>query len=258
MNQKTAETRPEQRLVSLDAFRGLAIVGMISGGLSQVGLNETPVIGVFFENFSHVHWIGLHFYDLVFPFFLFITGVSLPYSISKRRSLGQSEAEIRRHMFIRLAVLFAMGAVLESVRQDAPCLIELSSAVQPIGFAYVVSYFLLRYSTRARIFIGLAVIALYWLVLEFVPGPAVPAGTLEYKKNMVWAIDMAALGRAEEGGWGTLVLFFPQIANTLYGTVAGDLLRRASGPLAVARSFGIATLAGCLGGLILTTSSPAS
>lgn len=248
MNQNEKSTK---RLVSLDAFRGLAIIGMISGGLSQVGLNDIPIIGAFFRNFSHVHWVGLHFYDLVFPFFLFITGVSLPFSIAKRRSLGQSESEIRRHMFVRLAILFAMGAVLESVRQDSPQFIELSSAVQPIGFAYVVSYFLLDVSTRVRILIGAGIIGLYWLILTFVPGPGVAAGTLEFKNNMVWSLDMSVLGRAERGGWGTLVLFFPQIANTLYGTVAGDLIRRASSAVEIARSFAVAAVVGCLGGLIL-------
>lgn len=130
-------------------------------------------------------------------------------------------------------------------------LIELSSAVQPIGFAYVASFCLLGFGTRTRVLIGTGIIGIYWLILALVPGPGVPAGTLEFKNNMVWAIDMSVLGRAERGGWGTLVLFFPQIANALFGTVAGDLIRRASSAVDIARSFAIAAAVGCLGGLVL-------
>jgi len=234
-----------KRLMSLDAYRGLVIAGMISGGLGMRHLVDKPVLGQIVRQFLHTDWHGVTFYDLVFPSFLFIVGAALPFSYAKRKSLGMSDGQITWSVIRRTVILFLLGSLRTSSLHNHPALVELSSALQPIAIAYLVSFFFLRKSMVYRAVVSGIIVAVYWMVLEFVPAPGIPAGTLEKNHNLVWYVDMLVLGRAHPDGWGTLLLFFPQMVNTLCGTIAGDLVRGESSPAYKVRVMGLVSLA-CL------------
>ena len=85
------------RLMSLDAFRGFAIFGMISESFGRE-LISIPIIGIFFSQFAHSNWHGCRFIDLVFPAFMFIVGVAMPFSFAKRISMGYSYSKILLHV----------------------------------------------------------------------------------------------------------------------------------------------------------------
>ena len=212
------------RLKSIDAFRGFVIAGMLLGN-KGVGATNIPVLEIFLNQFTHTDWIGIKFIDLVFPSFLFIVGVTMPFSYAKRKSMGQSSNEMLFHVIKRTIVLFLLGSVIMSFDVNSPMLFEWSSALQPIAFAYLISFlFINKCMVFRATFSGIIIIA-YWIILSLIPSPGIPAGTLEKNHNLVFYIDSLLLNKAHPDGWGTLLLFFPQIANTLWGTIVGDILR---------------------------------
>ena len=105
------------RLLSLDFYRGLTMFLLIAefahifSYLVDPALEGT-IIHAIGEQFHHVKWEGLHFWDLIQPFFMFIVGVAMPLSFSKRRSRGESAQKIRSHVFKRAFLLVLLGWAL--------------------------------------------------------------------------------------------------------------------------------------------------
>ena len=220
-----------KRLISLDAFRGWTMFWIVGGGAIMTGLQalgHNPVIDTIVYQLNHTPWQGLRYYDLIWPSFMLMTGMSLPFSYAKR-SLTQTHREIFLRVARRALVLFLLGSIRESVNLKHPYLVELSSALQPIGIAYFCAFLLVRKSWRFQAAVGASILAAYALLLAFVPVPGVPAGSYQQGKNLVAAADIAVLGRTHEEGWGTVLSTIPTIATTILGLLIGELLR-SNGP----------------------------
>jgi predicted acyltransferase len=226
-------TTPE-RLGSLDAFRGFIMLWIIGGeglmaGLAAVGHNR--VIDAIVYELSHTPWQGLRFYDCIWPSFMLMVGLSVPFSFAKR-SLTQSYHQQLVHAAQRAVVLFLLASLRESVSIGSPYLIELSSALQPIAIAYFVAFLVVRKSWRFQASLAAAILFGYALVLAFIPAPGVPAGSYQFNHNLVHSVDIALLGQVHwdrwpyaKEGWGTVLSTIPTIATTLIGLLIGELLR---------------------------------
>ena len=178
------------RLVSLDAFRGFTMFWLMGGkafvmALAALGGPVTAFIGYELE---HSAWEGLRYYDLIWPSFMLMVGVSIAFSFRRERNMAR--------VWRRAAVLFLLGSLRESISTGTPCLIELSSALQPIAIAYVAASYLSARSVRLQVAVAAALLAGYALLLAFVPAPGIPAGTYERNHNVVTAVDQALIGRA--------------------------------------------------------------
>src|SRR6266704_4969805 len=166
-----APAAPATRLVSLDAFRGFIMVWIVGGSGLMLGLQKlggNPVVDAIIRQLHHTDWQGLRFYDLIWPAFMLMTGVSLPFSYAKRR-LTKAHAEIFWRVALRCAVLFLLGSLRESVRLNAPHLVELSSALQPIAIAYFCAFLIVRRSWRFQAAVSIGILALYGLLLALAP-----------------------------------------------------------------------------------------
>jgi len=225
MGNQITDSKTNGRLLSLDVLRGLIIVGMISGGLGSSLKLGLPVLDSIAKQFSHTPWHGLTFYDIVAPAFLFIVGVAMSFSFAKRMTEGVSESKLRIHALKRSVILFLLGTIRVSIHENSPFLFELSSALQSIAIAYFIAYLFLGKNIKIRGVISVVILLFYWLILELIPAPNIPAGTLEKNHNIVWYVDNLLLGRAHSNGWGTLLLFLPQTTHTIIGTMIGSLLR---------------------------------
>ena len=226
-----ASTPVTKRLISLDAFRGWTMFWIVGGGAIMTGLQalgHNPVIDTIVYQLNHTPWQGLRYYDLIWPSFMLMTGMSLPFSYAKR-SLTQTHREIFLRVARRALVLFLLGSIRESVSLKHPYLVELSSALQPIGIAYFCAFLLVRKSWRFQAAVGASILTAYALLLTFVPVPGVPGGSYQQGKNLVAAVDIAVLGRTHEEGWGTVLSTIPTIATTILGLLIGELLR-SNGP----------------------------
>ena len=217
------------RLVSLDAFRGWTMFWIVGGSALMAGLQklgQNPVLDAIVYQLHHSDWQGLRGYDLIWPAFMLMTGMSLPFSYAKR-SLTQKHREIFFRVLQRALVLFLLGALRESVHLNHPYLVELSSALQPIGIAYFCAFLLVRKSWKFQAAVGGLILVGYALLLALVPAPGVPAGSYARSANLVQAVDLAVLGRAHKEGWGTVLSTIPTISTTILGLLLGGLLRTA-------------------------------
>jgi len=218
-----------QRLSSLDAFRGLTIGGMIL--VNNLGSSKYV-----YAPLRHAEWHGWTPTDLVFPFFLFIVGVSLSFSLSKRMSQRIQPLLVYSKIVKRSLVLFALGIFLALVPRFDFATLRIPGVLQRIALCYLFSSLLfLKMKTKRRAVIAFSLMALYWLVMKLVPVPGYGAGVLDYKGNLCAYIDTKFLaghlykpGFDPEGILSTL----PAISTTLLGTLGGDWLRSSRGTFA--------------------------
>jgi predicted acyltransferase len=223
---QTEPTAGSQRLLSLDAFRGWTMFWIV-GGAALVGgpqaLNPNPLINGLVYELNHTDWQGLRFYDLIWPSFMLMTGMSLPFSYAKR-SLTQTHHQIFMRVLRRFAVLFLLGSLRESIHFNHPYMVELSSALQPIAVAYLAAFLLVRKSWKFQASVGAGILVFYALLLAFVPAPGVPAGSYDRNANLVLWTDLVTLGRVLPEHWGTVICTLPTISTTILGMLLGELL----------------------------------
>ena len=218
---------PTKRLISLDAFRGWTMFWIVGGGSIMTGLaalGHNFIIDTIVYHLDHTPWQGLRYYDIIWPSFMLMTGMSLPFSYAKR-ILNNTHTQIFLRVLRRVIILFLLGSVRESVYLNHPFLIELSSALQPIAIAYFVAFLLVRKSWYIQITVAAGILTGYALLLAFIPAPGIPAGTYVINQNLVTFIDWTILGRAHAEGWGTVLSTIPTIAATILGLLIGRLLR---------------------------------
>lgn len=212
-----------ERLQSLDVFRGFTMFWLLGGKAFVIALAAVAGIGWTLYQLNHSEWEGLRYYDLIWPSFMLMVGVSIPFSFA-RRLQTQTRGAILRSAWRRAIVLFLLGSLRESLSKGVPQWIELSSALQPIAIGYLVGSHLAGSSVRLQIGTAVAILAGYAALLAFVPGPGVPAGSYDMNHNIVTSVDQWVLGRAHRDGWGTLLSIIPPTATTLLGLVLGQVL----------------------------------
>jgi predicted acyltransferase len=247
-----------KRLVSLDAFRGWTMFWIVGGGALVGGLhalNSNFLVNGLVYELSHTDWQGLRFYDLIWPSFMLMTGMSLPLSYAKR-SLTQSHQQIFMRVLRRFAVLFLLGSLRESIQFDHPYLVELSSALQPIAVAYLAAFLLVRKSWKFQAVVGAGILVFYALLLALVPAPGVPAGSYDRNANLVLWTDLVTVGRVLPEHWGTVICTLPTISTTILGMLLGELLTTTRSAASKIKIIGLVGLSGVVLGWALNPVIP--
>ena len=228
---------PEQdnRVFSLDVFRGFTMIWMVSEGFGLHVFENHPSLGGLAYQFEHVDWHGMSAWDLIQPFFMFIVGVAMPFSFSKRWAAGQSWGESFGHVLKRCALLILFGLVARSVQANKP-VIDLINVLAQVAFTYLLAFLLMRFSWKIQTAAGFALLALTWVIYTSagLADPWIKGG------NVGAMLDMAVLGKNWGGGYATINCI-PSAFNTIAGVIAGMLLRAEMG---VARRVRILALAG--------------
>jgi predicted acyltransferase len=213
----------KERLSSLDAFRGLTIFLMIlvnCGG------------GAISSSLEHAVWNGWTFADTVFPSFLFITGVSLVFSLGKREKDHTSQKAFVLRAVRRTVVLFILGLLLNSFPSFELSNIRIPGVLQRIAVCYFFcSLIALKSGLRGHVLWLTILLASYWVMIRFVPVPGIGAGVLEPGQNFAAWVDSLLLKgymwSYYDGRWDPegIVSTIPAIATTLFGVLTGQWLR---------------------------------
>jgi predicted acyltransferase len=213
------------RLVSLDAFRGATMALMVLVNNAGDGHNV-------YGPLSHSGWNGWTITDAVVPTCLWIVGVAITLSVGGRLERGVARSALMRQVVRRALVLYALGLLVYLFPRFDFSTMRVLGVLQRIAICYLVAtaIYLSTTTIRARVLWILSLITGYWLLMKLVPVPGFGPGRLDVEGNLAHYVDRIVLGRHNylptktwdpEGIISTL----PAIASTLFGVLAGQLLR---------------------------------
>jgi len=222
------------RLYVLDALRGFDmfwIMGAEEIVHSLYKATENDTVGLFAEQFTHPSWNGFHFYDLIFPLFLFIAGVATPFSIGREMELGNSNGSMVFKVVKRAIILVLLGLFVNNGLEIRPLSdIRFGSVLGRIGLAYMFAAIIYIYSQKQKIHIiwFCSLTIGYYLLLKFTSAPGFQMGNLSQAGNFASYMDRVLLpGRLYRGNHDPEGLFstIPAIATGLLGIIAGNFLK---------------------------------
>ena len=226
-----------ERLLSLDALRGFDLFWIV-GGHSIVSalskLTEWGWLEAVEGSLKHVDWNGFSPYDLIFPLFLFLAGVSTPYALTRRLSEG-ARGEVIRKVLLRGLILVLLGIIYNNGLQWKGLEnMRFGSVLGRIGLAgmFAQLIFVFNYETPKRLWTWLAGILLgYWAIMAFGHAPGFAPGDLTMEGNFASTVDRLLLpGKLHKGIHDPegLLAVLPAIGNALLGILAGLWLRRSA------------------------------
>jgi predicted acyltransferase len=220
-------TARRERLVSLDALRGIAIAGMILVNNPGTWRSVYPAL-------QHSEWNGCTPADLIFPFFLFIVGVATTLSIVPSLERGVGRASLLAKVLRRTLTVFALGIILNGFPLFDLSVLRIPGVLQRVALCYfLASTTVLAVGARGQGITAAILLVGYWALLALVPVPGHPGEALGPDANLAASIDSALLRDHllfpdwdPEGLLSTL----GAVGTTLLGVLTGHWLRAARNP----------------------------
>ncbi|MCH7886700.1 MAG: DUF1624 domain-containing protein [Candidatus Marinimicrobia bacterium] len=213
-----------ERLLSLDVFRGISIAGMIL-------VNNPGSWSHVYPQLRHAQWHGVTFTDLIFPFFLFIIGVAMTFSLSKQIESGADRKKMMLKILRRTVIIFLLGMFLAGFPNFNFATIRIPGVLQRIAVCYLItSVIVLRTGWKGQAYWAVGLLFFYFLAMKFIPVPGFGAGVLTPEGNFAAFIDQKFLTGhmwSQTKTWDPEGLFstLPAIATTLTGVLTGWFLR---------------------------------
>ena len=238
-NRATSVTAKSDRITSVDALRGLAMLWIITGdafawSLQDLAAGKQGWLGAALqfvgEQFKHAPWEGFRFYDLLFPLFIFVVGVSLVFSLTR---LTEQEGKRAAHLRVlrRSLLLFVLGVIYYGGTANFWPEIRLLGVLQRIALCYLfASLLFLNLNVRGLVVAFVTLLVGYWALMTFVPVPEVGAGSFSKEANLARWIDYHYLpGKLAHDDWDSegLLSTLPAVGTCLLGVLAGLLLKDA-------------------------------
>ena len=231
VNKKNNSDYQNGRILSVDVLRGFDMLFLIGG--NGVAIAIVKLFGgrfqeIFLPQFDHTEWAGFTFYDLIFPLFVFIIGMSTVFSLSKILAIEDKGAAYKR-LFRRSILLYLLGIIYYGGFANELANIRLVGVLQRLALCYFFTGLIfINFRLRGMIAWFVVLLLSYWAFLSFVPVPVV--GHVSFAEGTNWAnyIDQHFLpGRKWEGAWDPegLLSTLPAIASCLLGVFAALLIK---------------------------------
>ena len=261
----------KSRLESLDVLRGLDLFLLVFFQpvfMSLASRLDIPALEPVVEQFTHVRWEGFALWDLVMPLFMFMAGVSMPFSLSKYTDGRAGRGDALRRIFKRFVLLWLLGAIVQGnlLALDVNRIYLYSNTLQAIAAGYLITALIYLYFSERGVIVGMFLLLfIYWLPMTLV-GDYSPDG------NFAEKVDVLLLGRfrdgarlGEDGVWSfasyyhyTWIWSSLNFAVTvILGFIAGSIMRRFSdNPRKVLKVLAAGALALIAAGLLLSLQMP--
>ena len=244
MNDKTKMPTKEQkpRILSLDTLRGFDMFWIIGGGtLIEVLAKCFPAawLQVLSRQMEHATWAGFHFEDLIFPLFMFISGVTIPIAVLSKLEKGSSKNEVILKIAKRMLILIALGIIFNGTLRNGFSNARYVSILGQIGISYFIASLIVIYakSLKNQLFWLCGLLIGYSVVQLLIPVPGIGSGILTPYGCINSYIDRMLLpGRLAYGPDGEMV--------------SGNGVFDALGILSIISAIGV-TLMGYFAGIIL-------
>jgi predicted acyltransferase len=249
---------PEGRLLSLDFFRGFTmflLIGEFTGLFSN--LTNSALEGTFVYSlgtqFHHVHWQGLHFWDLVQPFFMFIVGVAMPFSFAKRTARGDNYKLLFRHALQRSFLLLILGWALYCIG-PGKITFRFQNVLAQLSVTYIIAFLLIRKKVSVQLMVSFGLLILIEIIYRTFPiegfnHPFVP------NENFGTWLDLQYGGADMVGHWVSFNAI-STTAHTIWGVLAGKLLMSDKPASKKLKTLIIVGLAGVIIGYALNPVTP--
>ncbi len=211
------------RLISLDAFRGLTIAAMVL-------VNNPGDWGNLHAQLAHAKWNGWTFTDCIFPFFLFIGGVAMTLSLGRLAAAGADKPRLLAKLAKRAALIFLIGLLLNLIPHFNFSSVRIPGVLQRIALCTLLAAPIVVYlGWRAQLAVIGALLALYAVLMLWVPVPGIGAGVLEPGQDFgAWIDRMLLDGHlwVQSKTWDPegLVSTIPALCSQLFGVLAGRVL----------------------------------
>jgi predicted acyltransferase len=214
-------TAPSQRLVSLDALRGFDMFWIVGGDWLVRSLSkiyDCPATRELKEQMEHLPWEGFHFYDLIFPLFVFMVGMAIVFSVPLMIQQKGMGATIRR-IVIRSVILFLLGILYMGGVSYGFHEIYMAGVLHRIAVCYFFTALIFCFcNRRSMLLICFLLLVGYWALMAYVPVPGFGEPSFEKGKNLAHYLDQYLPGKKFEG---TLLSTMSAVANCLLGVFAG-------------------------------------
>ena len=215
----------QNRLLSLDVFRGMTIAGMVL-------VNNPGTWGAIYSPLEHAEWHGWTPTDFIFPFFLFIVGIAIPFGLGKRVEKGITK-DVYLKIFRRALLIFLLGLFLSGFPYYDFAMLRIPGVLQRIAVCYLVaSLIFIHTNWKQQTIIGVALLLVYWILMTTIPVPNCDVTSIDDKAcNLAAFIDRTIF--TENHIWRSAKVFDPEgilstipaIVTTISGVLTGLWLK---------------------------------
>lgn len=221
------------RLMSLDALRGFDMFWIIGGGAFFIYLaksTNSSTLDWWATQMHHVPWDGFHAFDLIFPLFMFISGVAIPYSINNKLENGVAKSAIYKKVIRRALILVFLGLVYNGFLNFNFDKLRVASVLGQIGIAYLIAAIVMinTNNLKQRIYFVFTLFLIYSVIQLWVPIPKFGAGNLTPEGSINGFIDQLFLpGRLYRTTFDPegILCIISASGITMLGALTGYILR---------------------------------
>jgi len=220
------------RLLSVDALRGFDMFWIMGGEVIFKSLDiifDSRSTGFIVTQLDHVEWLGFRFYDIIMPLFVWLAGVSMPFSFASRLGKNSSKSALWPHIIRRFLILWILGMMVQGnlLTYDPDKIKFYSNTLQAIAAGYLIASVLVLYlSVRGQVLATIGLMMIYWLVMALVPIPGVGSNVYQPVENIALYIDKLLLGKFQDGTTYTWILSSLNFgATAMLGVFAGYVLK---------------------------------
>lgn len=232
----TPETKPSQshkekklekgRLLSLDLFRGVTMFLLVAESTRLYShfnnyTTEGTLAHSLAQQFQHHEWNGLYFWDLVQPFFMFIVGVAMVYSLNKRVKQSSDWSKTNRHIIQRCLILLFLGVMLHCV-YSGRIVWELWNVLTQLSFTILVAYSIFHLPLKKQLYISIGLLVFTEFLYRSFPIEGFDQPFVKGENFGSW-MDLLLMGKTSGGGW-VAINALPTAAHTIWGVLAGKIL----------------------------------
>lgn len=229
MNYIYEKPKLKSRLASLDALRGLDMfflvgLGSIFRAFDNIWDND---FFIWLENqCHHPDWHGFTAWDQIFPMFIFIVGVAMPFSFARRMNEEGGRQKLFRHVVVRSLVLIILGLIRHKEPFGISETYGFYSVLYRIAFAYFfAALIMMNTKIKGQAYWAFGLLVLYFLMLKFIPVPGYGAGDYSYEGNLkTYLINQISIHVSPHLGYVFSISLIHSIPNALFGVLAGHWL----------------------------------
>jgi predicted acyltransferase len=220
-------------MLSVDALRGFDMFWIMGADGLVAALHELsdwPLVAFAAEQLEHRQWHGFTFYDLIFPLFIYVVGVSIVLSLGKKRDELADRGELYARIVRRALVLYVLGVLFYGGLSNSLNEIRWVGVLQRIAVCYLCGAIVfLNLRPRGQAILLTGILLGYWALMTLVPVPGFGSGDFTPEGNLAGHVDRLLLpGRAwfRDLGWDPegLLSTIPAIGSCLIGLLSGELL----------------------------------